>query len=245
MISFCEKLKYYQRYKDQLPVELKASFEHTFDVLYTHQSTALEGNTLSLLETKVVLEDLISIGGKKLREIYEIVNHQQAFNYVKTCCLKKYILNENIVKDIHALLMQQIINGGIYRNEQVYIAGASFVPPDPHQMYHQIKGFYLDLVEQSKTKDIIKLAAWTHAEFVRIHPFIDGNGRTARLLMNYQLLLHDYPTISVSPEDRLIYIEALDKYASEGDLSLFEDLVSKCVHERLDVYISLIKKTKK
>lgn len=159
------------------------SYEKAFEVEYTHNSTAIEGNTLTLLETKVVLEDGIAIGGKSLREIYEVVNHKKAYQYVKDCIGKGLVLGEGIVKDIHALLMENIFTGGIYRREEVVISGASHTPPAGNEMYAQIKNFYAEL-SQKQDLNGIELAAWTHAEFVRIHPFLDGNGRTSRLLMN-------------------------------------------------------------
>lgn len=118
------------------------------------------------------MEDGISIGGKPLREIYEVVNHQKAYRYAKSCIKQELDLDEKIVKDIHALLMENIIVGGIYRREEVRISGASHVPPAGDEMYYQIKRFYDELAGK-KYLNGIELAAWTHAEFGRIHPFQD------------------------------------------------------------------------
>ena len=134
------------------------------------------------------MEDGITIGGKQLREIYEVINHKKAYEYVKKCIAEKKPLDENIVKDLHAILTENIIVGGIYRNEEVRISGAGFTPLSGNEMYMQIKNFYEDLKTKDTELNPIELAAWTHAEFVRIHPFVDGNGRTGRLLMNYRLL---------------------------------------------------------
>lgn len=106
-----------------------SSYEKDFELTFTHNSTAIEGNTLTLMETKVVLEDGISVGGKELREIYEVVNHKKAYQYVKKCIAEGKILDEPIVKDIHAILTENIIVGGIYRNQEVRISGAGHVPP--------------------------------------------------------------------------------------------------------------------
>ena len=124
---------------DSLPKEAVASFNQSFAIEYAHNSTAIEGNTLTLLQTKAVLEDGLSVGGKTLREIYEVVNHNKAFEYVKDCVAKKKPLDEHIVKDIHALLMENILTGGIYRNVEVRISGAGHKPPAPSEMYQQIK----------------------------------------------------------------------------------------------------------
>lgn len=115
-----------------------------FEVEFTHNSTAIEGNTLTLMETKVVLEDGISIGGKALREIYEVVNHKNAFRYVKQCIKEGLPLGEKIIKYIHAFVMETIIAGGIYRNEEVVISGASHIPPTRNEMYVQRQDIQTD-----------------------------------------------------------------------------------------------------
>ncbi len=128
------------------------------------------------METKVILEDGITIGGKELREIYEVINHKKAYRYVKKCIEQCRPLDEHIVKDIHAILTENIIVGGIYHNQEVRISGAKHTPPTGQEMYIQIKGFYEELKEKA-TGNSLELVAWTHAEFVRIHPFVDGIGR--------------------------------------------------------------------
>lgn len=218
-----------------------SSYEKDFELTFTHNSTAIEGNTLTLMETKVVLEDGISIGGKELREIYEVVNHKKAYRYIKKCIQEEKPLDENIVKDIHAILTENIIIGGIYRNQPVRISGAGHTPPTGNDMYIQVKNFYADLVWQEKALNPIEYAAWTHAEFVRIHPFIDGNGRTSRLLMNYQLMAAGFLPVSIAKENRLDYYNALEEYAVNGNLEIFADLVAELEEEQLDVYIELIK----
>ena len=234
-----QKKELYSQCKTSIPEFTLFTFEQAFEIEYTHNSTAIEGNTLSLIETKVLLEDGISIGGKALREIYEAVNHQKAFRYVKECIGQKMPLNEKIVKDIHALLMENIQVGGVYRNIQVYISGAQHTPPFASLMYRQIKDFYADLLWKGKELNPIELAAWTHAEFVKIHPFTDGNGRTSRLIMNYQLMAEGFPAISIAKQDRLEYFKALDVYAVEGSLQPFADLVAELADRQLERYIGL------
>lgn len=232
-----QKQKEYEAAKDTFSGVTIASYEKAFEVEYTHNSTAIEGNTLTLMETKVVLEDGIAIGGKSLREIYEVVNHKKAYRYVKDCISKGLALDENIVKDIHGLLMENILIGGIYRREEVVISGASHTPPAGNEMYAQIKDFYVELSQKSEL-DGIELAAWTHAEFVRIHPFQDGNGRTARLLMNYQLMAKGFLPISVAKEDRLAYYNALDQFAVHGELKDFADMIAALEEKQLDKYLA-------
>ena len=233
-----KKIKLEQN-KSKISSVTLSSYEKDFELKFTHHSTAIEGNTLTLMETKVVLEDWVSIGGKDLREIYEVVNHKKAYDYVKKCIAQQNPLDENIVKDLHALLTENIIVGGIYRNQEVRISGAGFTPPAGNEMYIQIKGFYEELNQQSDLNPI-ELAAWTHAEFVRIHPFIDGNGRTSRLLMNYQLLSQGFLPVSIAKENRLEYYNALEEYAVHSNLQPFADLVAELEEKQLDVYLGLL-----
>lgn len=214
------------------------NFDKAFEVDYAHNSTAIEGNTLSLIETKVLLEDEISVGNKSLREIYEVVNHNKAFSYVKKCISDNKSLDENIVKDIHSILMENILIGGVYRNIEVRITGAKHKPPAPSEMYYQIKEFFSNMNSKSDLNPI-ELAAWTHAEFVKIHPFVDGNGRTSRLIMNYQLMRNGFLPVSVNKEDRLEYFNYLEEYAVNGSLSPFIDFVAELEEQQLDEYLSI------
>ena len=238
-----EKILYYREHKNTLPHEVLKNYESNFEITFAHNSTAIEGNTLTLMETKLLLEDKISIGGKDLREIYEVTNHQKAYEYMKKCISEGKDLDESIVKDIHQILMENIIAGGIYRNVNVYISGASHEPPNSRDMYEQIKFFYSDL-KSKKGIDPIELSAWTHAEFVRIHPFIDGNGRTSRLIMNYQLMKNDLLPVSIAKESKYEYIKNLDEYAVTRDISGFKTFLENLEEKELDKYIQAIEDSK-
>ncbi len=224
---------------DKLPQTALNSFKKSFDIEYTHNSTAIEGNTLTLIETKLVLEDNISVGGKNLREIYEVINHNKAFLYVKRCVADRKPLTEIIVKDIHAILMENIYSGGIYRNCEVRISGAKHKPPVPNEMYSEIKNFYANLHNHNDLNPI-ELAAYSHAEFVKIHPFEDGNGRTARLIMNYQLMINGFLPVSITKDSRLSYFETLEEYALNGNLIPFTDIIAQLEEQQLKEYLSII-----
>lgn len=230
----------YEKIKKDLPEATVKSYMQSFELEYTHNSTAIEGNTLTLLETKLVIEEGLSVGGKHLREIYEVINHNKAYQYIKKCISEDLILSEEIIKNIHNILMENIIPGGIYRNVDVYISGAEHTPPSPTEMYQQIKNFYFDLLEK-KFANEIELAAWTHAEFVRIHPFVDGNGRTARLIMNYQLMKNGFLPISIKKESRLEYFNTLEEYAVKDNLEPFVEMLSILEEEQLDRYLNMKK----
>ena len=235
----CRKKEQLKQLYEQLPKEVLQRFDKSFEIEYTHNSTAIEGNTLSLIQTKAVLEDGISVGGKTLREIYEVVNHDKAFGFIKKCIAEGKTLDEKIVKDIHALLMDNIITGGVYRNVEVRITGAKHKPPVPNEMYQQIKNFYADMPYKENGNDI-ELAAWTHAEFVKIHPFVDGNGRTSRMIMNYQLMASGFLPVSIAKENRLEYFEALEAYAVDGNLNPFAEMIAVLEEERLDEYLGIV-----
>lgn len=222
----------------EAPAEVVARFARSFDVEYAHNSTAIEGNTLSLIQTKVILEDGLSVGGKALREIYEVANHDRAFSYVKRAVAEGRLLDEEMLKDIHALLMENIMDGGVYRNVEVRITGAGFRPPAPQEMFQQMRWFFADMPRQREKLNAIEWAAWTQAEFVRIHPFPDGNGRTARMLMNLQLLTEGFQPISIAKEERLAYYEALEAYAVRGELAPFAEMVAALEEARLDEYLA-------
>lgn len=191
-----------------------------------------------MIQTKAILEDGLSVGGKTIREIYEVANHAKAFTYVKKRIAEGHPLDEAVMKDIHALLMENILIGGIYRNVEVQISGAGFRPPSPNEMYRQIKDFFADLPYRTDS-NAVELAAWTHAEFVKIHPFVDDNGRTSRMLMNYQLMAQGFLPVSIAKEDRLEYFDALEAYAVSGNLIPFTDLIAALEEVRLDEYLSI------
>lgn len=226
--------------KDKIPKAAFDSFEKSFDIEYTHNSTAIEGNTLSLIETKTFLEDNLSVGGKSLREIYEVVNHSKAFSYVKKCIAEGKPLTENIVKDIHALLMENILSGSIYRNVAVRITGAAHKPPAPSEMYYEVKNFFATPPDKAAELNAIDLAAYSHAEFVKIHPFEDGNGRTSRLIMNYQLMADGFLPVSIAKEKRLEYFNALEEYAVNGDLTPFSNMIAALEVDMLNEYLTLV-----
>jgi len=238
-VELNRKREYYQANKHLLPREVTDNYEAAFRIEYTHNSTAIEGNTLSLIETKLLLEDKLSVGGKELREIYEVTNHAKAYDHTRQCAAEGKPLDENTVKDIHQILMDNIQPGGIYRNVNVRITGAGFRPPPPNEMYAQVKGFFADLPYKTGVPPI-ELAAWIHAEFVRIHPFTDGNGRVSRMIMNYQLMSDGWLPVSVAKEDRLKYFEALEAYAVGGDMEPFAAFVAELENKELDRMIEAI-----
>ena len=208
----------------ELPTAVIDNYNRDFDIRYAHESTAIEGNTLTLREVALLLDDKISVGGKKLRELFEAVNHDKAFSYVRRLIDDGKELDENILKNIHEMIMENIMQGGAYRPHRVRITGASFSPPDEYQLREDMNFFFDDLPQKRKLHPI-DVAAWIHAEFVRIHPFADGNGRTARMIMNYELMRGEFLPIVIKTKNREKYYAALDLYAASGDINEFAEFV--------------------
>ena len=238
-----QKHEYYNANRHLIPAEVAEKYEMAFLIEFTHNSTAIEGNTLSLIETKLIIEDGISVGGKSMREIYESANHKKAFGYMRERLGEKKPLDEVTVKDIHEILMENIFQGGIYRNTEVSITGANYQPPAATDMYIQIKNFFADFAFK-KDMHPVEFAAWTHAEFVRIHPFADGNGRASRMIMNYQLMFYGWLPVSVLNKDRLDYYNALGVYAVDGNIEPFAGLIAGLEHKELDRMIRIIDQVK-
>lgn len=200
-------------------------FQDDFNLRYTYESNAIEGNTLTLMETKVVLEG-ITIGGKTLREHFEVINHHSAIHYMEDLVREKEPLNEYDIKSIHHLVLKGIDddNAGKYRHCNVIIAGSKHIPPEHFEVHSKMQDF-IKWYQKQEEHPIIK-ASRAHAILVGIHPFIDGNGRTSRLVMNLELLKAGYPAINIKHENKNDYFNALE-LAQQGDFSKFDNLVAK------------------
>jgi Fic family protein len=204
---------------------------------WTYNSNAIEGNTLTLMETKVVLEG-ITIGGKLLREHFEAINHRDAILYVEEVVQRAEPLSEWQIRNLHRLVLKNIDdeNAGRYRQLNVSIAGARHVPPDMLQVPEQMVALLHWYDTQATALHPVERAAQLHVDFVKIHPFVDGNGRSARLLLNLELLKAGFPAIVLPVEKRLAYYEALDAAHVDGNPAPFLALVADCVREGFAPY---------
>ena len=178
-----------------LPSEALKKIEDALDMEYTYESNRIEGNTLTLQETALVVNEGITISGKSMREHLEAINHAQAIDFIKDVARQDIDISERTIKDIHAIVLHGINreNAGRYRTVPVMISGSMHMPPQPYLIENLMEDFILKFkqMEENKVHPVI-IAAYLHDELVRIHPFIDGNGRTCRLLMNLYLLQHGY-----------------------------------------------------
>lgn len=210
-------------------------------IRWTYHSNAIEGNTLTLLETKVILEG-ITVGGKALREHFEAINHRNAIYYVEDIIHKEEQFSEWQIRNIHQLILKNIDdeNAGRYRQQNVLISGATSTPPD-YTLLNDKMGQLINWYETEAYKlHPIERAAKVHADFVGIHPFIDGNGRTSRLLMNLELMKAGYPPCVITVENRLAYYEALDQWMTHGKTEAFIQLVSNAVLEGFKPYQAVL-----
>lgn len=208
---------------------------------WTYNSNAIEGNTLTLNETKVVLEG-ITVGGKTLREHLEVINHRDAIRYVEEIVRQEEPLSEWQIKNLHRLVLKGIDNAyaGTYREEQVFISGAEHVPPAPYLIQEKMEQMMKWYKDKGDSLHPIERGAMLHVMFVGIHPFIDGNGRTARLLLNLELMKDGYPPVIIKVENRLAYYEALVKAHTTEDYSDFISLVKAEVEDSLNLYLQAI-----
>lgn len=209
-----------------------------FTVEYTYNSNAIEGNTLTLRETDMVLKGL-TIAQKPLKEHLEAIGHRDAFRFVSDLVKDNIPLSESIIKQIHYLVLaNKPEDRGIYRKVPVQIMGASNNPVQPYLIQPKLEQLLLNY--KNNHEHIIKKLAWFHIEFESIHPFIDGNGRTGRLLINLELMKAGYPPIDIKFTDRLVYYNAFDLYHKNNDLSAMENLFIKYVNEQLDKYLNML-----
>ena len=206
-------------------------------VRWTYHSNAIEGNTLTLQETKVALEG-ITIGGKSLREHLEAVNHRNAILLLEDLVQKNEPLTEWSLKSLHQLILRGIDddNAGRYRTVNVRIAGAEPLPPDHLQVPQLMERFSAWCQTEAMALHPVERAARVHSDFVKIHPFSDGNGRTSRLLMNLELMKAGYPPAVLPVDLRLAYYTALDADHVRGEKDDFVHMVARIVKEAFRPY---------
>jgi len=226
--------------KRPIPKETLRSLEESINLEWTYNSNGIEGNTLTLRETQVVLEG-ITVGGKSIKEHLEAINHEKAILYLSDLVKENNPITEWNIKSIHQLVLKDIDdeNAGRYRRENVTIKGATHIPPDYLKVPELMEKLVLNYENWNNFHPIIQ-AALLHGELVKIHPFVDGNGRTSRLLMNLDLMNHGYNPVIIKKEDRLEYYETLDKAHTTGNYTNFVKLITKLEIEMLRKYLKLL-----
>ena len=228
-----------------LPEEALKKIQDALDIEYTYESNRIEGNTLTLQETALVVNEGVTISGKSMREHLEAINHAEAISYIKDIAKQDIEISERTIKEIHALILHGIDreNVGRYRTVPVMISGSTHMPPQPYLVEKQMEDFILRFKQMEKEKiHPVLIAAYLHDELVRIHPFIDGNGRTSRLLMNLYLLRHGYVIITLkgSNDAKVSYYMALEKSHTEHLPEDFQKLVVEAEIAALQKYLSIM-----
>ena len=205
---------------------------------YIYNSNAIEGNTLTLRETDMVLRGL-TIDQKSLKEHLEVIGHKEAFDFVTELVKEKCEINERVIKQIHYLVLaDKKDDRGVYRRLPVRIMGAAHEPVQPYLIVPKMEELLRNYLA-SEEHIVTKLARF-HIEFEGIHPFIDGNGRTGRLLVNLELMKAGYTPIDIKFTDRIAYYNAFDEYHVKHNLKAMESLFAKYINERLDIYLKML-----
>lgn len=218
-----------------------SSIRQAIRLEWTYHSNALEGNTLTLRETQVVLEGLTVGGGKTLREHLEAVNHAHAVDYLQGVVARQEPLTALVARQLHSLILRGIDdeNAGQWRTVPVAISGSRHVPPPPSDVASMMHDLFAWCTGEAQGLHPVIMAARFHHRFVFVHPFSDGNGRTARLLMNLILMGAGFPPaiIKADPQRRIAYLDALEAASVSDDLRPFEQVVAEAVAESLDRYL--------
>ena len=226
--------------KRPIPNATLKSLKESINLEWIYNSNGIEGNTLTLRETQIVLEG-ITVGGKSIEEHLEAINHEDAIIYLEELLKENKPITEWNIKSIHKLVLKEIDNNnaGRYRTESVIIKGAEHIPPDYLLVPELMEKLILNYDAWENYHPIIR-AALLHGELVKIHPFIDGNGRTARLIMNLSLMNNGYLPVIIKKENRLEYYNTLDKAHITGDYTEFIKLINNLEIEMINKYLELL-----
>ena len=225
-----------------LSLELVKNLDDWFRVELTYTSNAIEGNTLTRQETALVVEKGITVEGKTLKEHLEAINHAQAIDFIKTLLKKKREgLKETDILDIHRAILAKIddTNAGRYRNIPVRIAGSTVIMPKAMKV-PDLMGELVKWLSSPNADHTVKISADAHYKLVSIHPFVDGNGRTARLLMNLLLMQEGYPPALIRKEDRRRYVKSIEKAQLGGSLGDYYKVIYEAVERSLDIYLEAL-----
>ena len=230
----------YNQFRDMENVKIQEALA----IEYTYESNRIEGNTLTLQETQLVIEKGLTISGKPLKEHLEAINHKEAIDFISDLVKVKESLNERNLLQIHSIILKSIDreNAGIYRKVPVLISGSTHTPPQPYLVQKLMEDYFIFYEENKNNLHPVVLSAEMHERLVTIHPFIDGNGRTSRLVMNLILLQNGYPIANIKgdTDSRMNYYNALENARKENKVG-FILLVAELVKESLERRIKLLK----
>jgi Fic family protein len=221
-----------------LSADAVASISAAWDTNMIFESNCIEGNSLTLRETDLVLAKGITVSGKPLKDHLEAVNLEKAWTHVKSLAASARDMSESDLLTIHRIVLTRVEDqhAGTYRSGTVRISGSSLIPPNPVKVPDLMEQMFRDI---SSLSDPLTKAAALHHGITRIHPFADGNGRSARLAMNFILLAAGYPPISIAPADRVAYYQALEA-ADQENLPAFQSFLEQQLHRELDTWLAAL-----
>lgn len=228
-----------------LPTSALKKIQDALEIEYTYESNRIEGNTLTLQETALIVNEGVTVSGKSMREHLEAINHAEAVDFIKDIAKNEIEISQRTIKEIHALILHGIDreNSGRYRNVPVMISGSTHFPPQPFMIEKLMEDFMFEFERKEKEGEHpVTIAAYLHDELVCIHPFIDGNGRTSRLLMNLYLLQNGYTLVTLKSDNdiKLRYYKALEKSHTENNTDDFYLLVAEAERDSLKRYINIM-----
>jgi Fic family protein len=228
-----------QQWQAQKPLESSQlqKLQSYFNLAYTYESNRIEGNTLSLQETNLVVNEGITIGGKTLQEHLEAINHQEAIHFIEQLVVNLQTFNKSVLLQLHRLILMGIDtkNAGVFRTVEVRISGSKHLPPSLLLLNDLMDGYFEFYELNKRTMHPVLLAAEMHERLVTIHPFIDGNGRTARLVMNLILLQNGYTLVNIKGnlKNRLKYYQALEQVQLNHEHTEFYKLILSSAEKSL------------
>lgn len=231
-----------------LPVSAVQKLRQQFEIEMTYNSNAIEGNSLTLKETYLVINEGLTIKGKPLKDHLEAKNHQEALEYLYDLIEKdkKNTFSENLIRSLNQIVQQNIDKdwAGRYRNSGVIIGGADHKPPEALEISRLMRNLIDWVGDNEKKMHPVELAAILHHKLVYIHPFFDGNGRTSRLVMNIILMQSGFPLVIVLKNDRKRYYQTLSS-ADKGEYADFVNFIARAVERTLDIYLKILMPSKK
>ena len=220
-----------------------AALKDYFKIGLTYTSNALEGNSLTETETKIVIEDGLTIGGKPLKDHLEAIGHADAYDFMLSLANRRGLTERHILQ-LHRLFYRRIdeTQAGSYRTVRVFITGSKHIPPAATAVATQMRTFCRALPAKRRQLHPVDFSAWLHFRLVHIHPFIDGNGRTARLMMNVALLQDGYPVVIIPPILRREYIDTLEScHGMKGNPEPFFNFIARATIEAVRDYLRLLR----
>ena len=223
-----------------LPAEKLKDYQESFAITLAKNSSTIEGESITLAQVIQIVKGININGDSNLNR--RVFNHYQAYQMVVERALKKEPLTDDFLKDVHEVLLDGIASGGLYRRVNIKVNGSNYIPCDYVKLYDRMGKFFYDL--ENFQGSPVELAAYTHLQIAKIHPFLDGNGRLARLMMNYQLISHDLLPVSISVKNKNEYFATLEEFKVNKNDRPFIEMLENLLNKEYDRLIALIDESK-